>query len=304
MAIDLRGVGISRLPTRHQLDAALVAATALVDESGVSRAGAAGTYAHLPTGGIFTVADLLEGQQLLARAGLVQDNGVLLLPMPMLRRLYEMPREVARPALLSFLLETMQPLWVQTAVRDGEVVDALLPDDVQEELVAVFPDERARHAFLRNVATKVDQERNSRVGEIAEIHVTEECVRRLQEQGWPALAEDVARVSLVSDHWGFDVHAPRPDGAPLHLEVKGTTSAGFLAVVHLSRNEAERAGQDPDWRLVVCSVDLSESSADVLGWVRGEQLTSLLPKDQLGGARWTSAEIKLVVADLASGLPE
>ena len=303
MPNELRGTSSgTSIPTRHQLDAALTAATALVEPRGVRATQAHDTYARLPTNGVFAADDLVAGENLLREAGLITYEDERILPSARLNSIYAMPRELARESLLGLLLERTAPVWIAGAIQNGELVDALVPDEEQQNLDELFATRVRKQAFLRNIATRVDLERTALVGELAESHVVACCQDELRAADRGDLADQVVRLSTVSDHFGFDVQAPRLEGTQRHLEVKGTTRATYVATVFLSRNEAERAAADPDWSLVVCSVDLETKTASLLGWASSDALSAVLPVDQPGGS-WASVKLDLHVSKLNPGLP-
>jgi hypothetical protein len=251
---------------------------------------------------VFSSDDLAESADLLAQAGLLVTSNGSVVPDPLLRSLLAMNTSDACVLLARRLLEARRPIWLSAAVGERGVSPQLIPDDVLHALTQLIPDPSNRESFLLAMGRRFTEEDRVRVGNIAEEAVVGACRDELESAGRGDLAEEVIRVSLVSDQLGYDVTAPRQLGSARHLEVKGTRARGTTISVFLSRNEAATAMRDRDWSLVVCMVGDNDDAA-VVGWTTAQTIADRLPSDPAQGGAWQSAEVYLDTAELAGGLP-
>jgi hypothetical protein len=144
-----------------------------------------------------------------------------------------------------------------------------------------------------------DVERREEVGALGEEAVVAWCVDELKELGREDLAAQVQRVSLVSDHFGYDVSAPTLLDEGRMLEVKATTSTSTFRFF-LTRNEYEVGRRNAQrWALVACRV--VGNQATVIGWCRVSELERYIPDDANG--RWTEALVYLPRYALLAGAP-
>ncbi|MGB4776898.1 DUF3883 domain-containing protein [Microbacterium sp.] len=146
-----------------------------------------------------------------------------------------------------------------------------------------------------------DAVRRAEIGALGENAVVRWCVEELVEVGRRDLAEQVKRVSLVSDRFGYDITAPTVRADPRMLEVKASTSgSGKTFRFFLTRNEYEVGRRHPrQWALVACAV--AADSVTILGWCRVSEFERYLPDD--GNGHWTEARVYLPVSALLSGVP-
>jgi len=146
-----------------------------------------------------------------------------------------------------------------------------------------------------------DAARREATGALGEEAVVKWCVDELLALGRGELAEQVKRVSAVSDRFGYDVSAPSIRAAPRMLEVKTTTTgAGKTFRFYLTRNEYEIGRRhSQQWSMVACVSDGEE--ATIVGWCRASEFARYLPDD--GNGRWTEALVNLPSIALLSGLP-
>ena len=210
--------------------------------------------------------------------------------------------EEGRELLLMLVLERTPPLWLLTAGGDGtKLRNELVPDHAQAALATTIADPDRREAFLLARARTVDAAGRRLIGALGEVAVVEACVTELIELGAPKQAEDVQRVSLISDELGYDVTAPRVDGGTRRLEVKSTRSSSQGVRIFISRTEATVGVSDPAWSLVIVRI-APDDSASIVGWTKGTHLADLLPVDE-GDGRWETASISVQADALRPGIP-
>jgi hypothetical protein len=289
------------LPTPHQLRAALRAGLVAVAHTGGRVGIMTAAWRRTPTDAVFSEADLRAGADLLVEIGLLAITDGSVRPEPSLPALLAMDTAAACELLAERTLDTRRPLWVTAAVSEGRVSAQFIPDQATRSLTALLPDAARREAFLLAMGRRFTQEDLLHVGNVAEDTVAKMCRHELTAGGRPDLAARVTRVSQISDQLGYDVVAPRVDGAR-HLEVKGTRARGSVVSVHLSRNEATSATRDPDWSLVVCRV-YDDDSSEVLGWATAAAIAGRLPADPHQGGAWETAVVYVDTAELNKDLP-
>lgn len=282
----------SYVPSPHTLRAALrVARSLTASRQFVDRFRA--TLSHLPTDGLYSLQNLLDGEAVLVRAGVAtrDENWIML---------HEaVPHDIG--LLATLLLDRHPPPWLGAATRGGALDEGMVPQEDAGHLEAAIGDRDQRDALLLALGRKYDDASLRRLGEAGELVVVGACREALTQAGAPDLAEQVLQVSLVSDALGYDVRTPTTDGAHLRLEVKTDASRGPDARFFLSRNEWETARRDPAWRLVVCS-RTEGGDVQVRGWLVPSALAPILPVDA-GSSRWQSVELRTSGGSLRPGLP-
>jgi hypothetical protein len=282
----------SRLPSLHVARAALHVAL-IVDQRGSRSADAQESYWHHATGGSFAPVDLDRGERLLLDVGLLVERDGQLTPTPHLAQLVQGSPADALVVLIQRLLALTGPVELEA------------PAGIAAQVAELIPDAARREELLLALAQRFDDTRQRLVGEIGEELVVNAARTELRNMGRPDLAQEVRRVSLLSDQLGYDVSAPRVTGAPRLLEVKATTadSDGRSVAIHLSRNEADTGTTLPDWALVACQVENTDQrQGHIVGWCTCHALADLLPSDCLTG-RWEQASLALPLDRLSPGLP-
>lgn len=234
-------------------------------------------------------------------AGLLRQQGDMLMPSPGLRDIALTSDADGCEALLVAFLIASRPLWLLAATAEGILVDELIPDDAQFALREGMGAE-TRDALLLELGRRFSDEARSVTGDLAEKYIVESCRAELRDAGAPALAESVRRVSEISDQLGYDITAPRLNGSTRRIEAKGTRGGGSAIVVFLSRNEAERGLSDTDWSLVACRV-AADDSVELVGRLVGADLRGYLPSDPCPETRWQSIRLELPAGTFAPGLP-
>lgn len=279
--------GPEGLPTPFIARAALHAAN-LIDTEGSLLSQARESYWHKASGGEFSAASILVGEELLLDTGLlVQRKGRFYLT----QLLEEMLDGSIEDALFTLALEASS---LPQRSEDAEAPGGL------EDLV---PDPERREELLLSRAQRFDDRHRRLVGEIGEELVLATARRELTDLNRGELARRVRRVSLESDALGYDISAPRLIGRPRMLEVKSTTRTETPVRIHISRNEAITGGKYPDWALVVCRVDDVEArSGELQGWCPASAFSTRLPLDSEGG-RWEQAEVEIRPGELMPKLP-
>lgn len=248
---------------------------------------------HLPTDGLFTAAQLLQGEEILVRSGLAFRT------IGDIRLLAE--DDLGTTELMARFLEVNPPPWLGVVTRDGEVDPTLIPMDDASALAGVFGDPDRRDDFLLSLGNKFAEGFLAGLGLEAELVVVEACRSALIDHGRPDLAVAVLHASKVSDQLGYDIRTPTLAGGVLRLEVKRDGSSGPGRRFLLSRNEWQVATRDPDWRLVLCVTE-DGGKPRIEGWLGGSALAGSMPLDS-ERAKWQSAEVRLPDVAFNPGLP-
>src|SRR5436309_1846686 len=102
------------VPPLHLLRAALHVG-GLIDEIGAPTHAVRRSYSQVPTDGVFGTADLLQGQQILLRAGLLEYAQDRLARTSTLTSILALQREQGLELLVERLLAAKLPLWLQVA---------------------------------------------------------------------------------------------------------------------------------------------------------------------------------------------
>jgi hypothetical protein len=261
------------------------------------------SWMDLPLAGDVDLAELRAAEHALLGLGLVRRTGSRLVADARLRVACTEWQADTPELILTLALETARPLWLRAATREGELLmPELVPDGAATALATVLPDPARREAFLLARARSVDVTERLELGAAGEEFVEAACRAELVEAGHHALAAAVRRVSVLSDELGYDITAPRVDGAIRRLEVKATRSAGPEIVVIVTRNELTVGLRDPDWFLVAVRVDRN-GQHELVGHTAAAPLKTLLPEDRHARGRWQATRLRLSVATLSPGLP-
>ncbi len=292
----------AELPSLHLLRAALLAARALTSSDGTPLSVLPVSWARTPSDGVVSPGELAAGFELLREAGLIVILARRALPTVDLAALLAVSEDEACRALVGRLIAIRRPVWINAVIAGGIVATELLPDQAAAALSQLFPDLRDREQFLLAMGRRFEDEDAKRIGDLAEVAVTEACRHELRAAGRDDLAKQVRRVSLTSDQLGYDITAPRLDRPDRHLEVKGTRSTNPDLLIMISRNEATVASLDPNWFLVVCIV-YPDDRATVVGWATQTLLTARLPIDRAGRGGWRVAAVPVAQEELMPGLP-
>jgi hypothetical protein len=265
-------------------------------------ADAASAYRSSPDGGRFSEQDLLEGQELLVSAGMVELEGSSLKLSAAVGTLTRMDEDTARVALLARSLVRTPPLWLRAAAGGSEVRYALIPDDSRAELEALLASRRLMDALLRSAARSVHEVRVRGSGARARSVVVRECREQLESSGEPGLAGAVRGVGELAESLGYDLLAPALAGVTRRLVVRVAKKPGWCVEVSLTRTELEVGLADPDWALIVCELG-SDGAVRIVGWCRAAQLEALIPADVHPHGRWTRVSLLVMATVLMPGLP-
>lgn len=197
--------------------------------------------------------------------------------------------------MLILLTAQSAPVWVQAAISSkGELLPEIIPSGEMETLQRLgltLDDSGSVTQVLLSLAQSTDVD-FSAIGALGEEATINHEVARLRHGGRADLADQIVRVSLISDRFGFDVASFECDGTPLKLEVK-TRSSPVVArfPFFLTRHEYRIAKAAPSsWRLV--AVNLVGGQAQVLGYLTFEALSSLIPVEP-EGFQWTEAGLSI-----------
>lgn len=287
------------VPTRHTLQSALLVCH-LVDPAGSLRTDLRNSYGRIPNGGLFGQDDLIRGEALLLRVGLLVERESKLHPSSDCRTVCSLESNEGERLVAWKALSVDPPVWLHTAVTGDGVYPELIPDEDWDALgQSLSPEER--EAFLLSLGLRHDPEQLPDRGHRGEEAVLEACRAELIAMGRQDLVPLVQRVSQVSDQLGYDVVTPTSTGATRRLEVKTTQTGPQVYRAFLSRNEARVGLADPSWRLVVCH--WNGETATPVGWCGIEELSGLLPSDAGPWGRWASAELLIRAERLRPGVP-
>lgn len=180
----------------------------------------------------------------------------------------------------------------------------LRPTPALSALAGIDDDDEAADVLAGTLLERAESVDQSETGAAGELYVLEQLRAELIVLGYPDLAAQCERVSLVSNWLGYDLAAPKADGTLRRLEVKTMTSVRLPATVRffLSRNEYDTGRRNTvEWALVACARDRATGKLELLGWCRAAALTAYLPVDQNG--RWTEAQVALPVTALMPAFP-
>ena len=134
----------------------------------------------------------------------------------------------------------------------SEVVLDILPNIVQ-------PNQRNN----RTNNSKPDYEKinrvNKKLGDRGEKIVKDFEIKRLNDLNRPDLAEQVDRVSLKSDSYGYDILSYEEDNSERYIEVKATRSKVGDANFFLTINELNTAKENPNYYIYVVFDILSKN---------------------------------------------
>ena len=288
------------VPTRHRIRAAIRAARVLTPE-GTRLWVARDSYLQITEDGIYRLVDYLAGQEILLRCGLLRLEGDVLYCAPGLTELLAEEDERCIQTLAELYLSAEPPVWLRVAVAGDGLRPEYIPDEAQAELERLIPDPERREALLLSAGHTFDDTERRRIGVLGEEHVAAVCRDELTGLGHPELAARVIRISALSDQLGYDVTAPSLAGTR-RLEVKTTRAQASAVEVFLSRNEVETGLRDPDWALVICRIDESDTIWNV-AWCRADTLRVLLPVDPAVGGRWEVVKVTLSDAAVVPGVP-
>lgn len=298
-------------PSHRHLQAAFHVAR-LLKTAGEPRNALDRSYRSLATGALHDNRSLAEGERLLARVGLLEVQGHLVVPSEELVDMARLPVDTFVEALLFKILTDQREVWLAQMATTDEVRWELVPYDVATALASTFEDVRERDAMLLAAARKVDLQVLQEFGDEGEQAVLEACRNHLRSAGMQHMLDDVAQVSLIDDTLGYDITSPDATGQRHRLEVKATSAPPGWVEFFISRNEATIAERDPRWSLVVTRREQVPTVNDpvmrVAGWLIHSDFAAALPADpplnegQIRG-RWASCRITISAQCLRPGLP-
>lgn len=223
----------------------------------------------------------------------LNDNGTILLD-PRVTAAGMVPSKyVLARLLLVWYSAVAPPMWLPSAIGDnGRLFEENVPsaDLLVLQDLGLTGDTAQGRAFLLALRTSalLPGEEGWQLGEEAVVDYERQ---RLEELGRPDLAAAVMRVSVISDHFGFDVASSSKEGNDLCLEVKTSRTLSLKEFsFFLTRHEYDVGRIYPTaWRLV--GVQIAGGRPEVLGGLAIVDLAPYVPSD--GGGRWTEAQLKV-----------
>jgi len=286
---------LTGLPTRHEVDSACHVA-ALIPEGRISTRDARDRYISSRDGRRFTVDDLVGGQELLMRVGVVaQVDGSDLVVSAGASILAALGDRIAMVALVALLLENEPPPWLVGAAGGPQLRAELIPDALRDELLAVAGGPEVLGALLFGAARRAEDRLPDDAGPAACDHVADECRRKLTSTG--DASHDVRPLGPFARALGFDLDTPAR-----RLAVRTALRVGWRVDVRLTRSEVEAGRADADWALVVCQHQ-EVGPPTILGWCPAAAINGMIPCDRHPHGRWTHVNLSLVPEALSPGLP-
>lgn len=286
-----------RLPTLHQLRAA-ARVVMLVDGQKDLHSALLTSYRSVASGGMLSSDQLENAERWLVDVGVLsQDGETVRFSMP-LGNLSNGEFAIMRELLSIWILQH-PPVWVGSAVFDGEVRPELLPAQIVEILDPLFESDE-RDALILASFGKYDAERLKALGDLGEMAVEAACKQFHLDLGNFDFSDRVYRASLVSDSFGYDVVSPNSLGEDCFLEVK--CFSGPEARFFITRNEYEVGRRLGNWFLVVCRA-VSREAAIVVGWTTALDLEGEMPRDVADVAQWQVVKRVCDTEALVPGLP-
>lgn len=200
-------------------------------------------------------------------------------------------------------LAAAQQLLLRAGVL-AEIEERIHPTALLHQLLALGDLDLATRVLTGRVFTVDELEARRAFGALGEEAVAEHARAELIALGYPNLARNVSRVSLLDDTLGYDITAPNIDGTARLLEVKsGSRHNNATTRFYLSRNEY-RVGADrrEAWAMVACHLNLDDGGGSPkFSWCRASTIAPYLPQD--AGGRWEQALVEMPGHLLNPGLP-
>ncbi|PVX49284.1 uncharacterized protein DUF3883 [Balneicella halophila] len=151
----------------------------------------------------------------------------------------------------NLLKDYLNPIFPINPVA-SEVVLNILPNSIQ-----------ANQKNKRTNNSKPDYEKinrvNKKLGDRGEKIVKDFEINRLNDLNRPDLAEQVDRVSLKSDSYGYDILSYEEDNSVRYIEVKATRSKVGDANFYLTINELNTAKENPNYYIYIVFDILSKN---------------------------------------------
>lgn len=232
----------------------------------------------------FTVAAMDHARVLrgLVELGLAQETDKRVDLDACLKRLHVVDQRDALPAIAARIVDARRSSELTPEVPSWARPLDLTHKDIQRAAEWVSTDPLvAQHLGRPALDQRPYAEMLGFVGELMVAH-------HLRAEGWT-----VRHLSIVSDHFGFDLVAEKP-GTLRRIEVKSSLSHTRHRVF-LSRNECDVAERFPnEWELnhivlhsnAMERQDIDAQSVLGLGWCSARELRSVLPADG-SHSRWT-----------------
>lgn len=145
-----------------------------------------------------------------------------------------------------------------------------------------------------------DSDVMKQIGDDGERYLIAELKNRLPED----VHDDIVHVALTDDTAGFDIYSRSIIDIDrfMKLEVKASVKpieSGFT--FFLSRNEYELSQKCGNWVLV--GIHFHSRKPQLLGYLRGHQLSPLVPLETNPSCKWQSLRFTVSTEKFAPGLP-
>lgn len=253
-----------------------------------------------------------DGMAITLQTGLLvasEDGFTLPGPRCPSERMPDTPSDASMRLMLGLVVTRCRPAWAAVLAMPPQFFMPLLPPDTRQcfEHAGVASDmSLAVSDWLDALAREIEKweidelKKLGDVGEELSLAVERTRLRSLDRED---LADQVRRVSLESDSYGYDIRsfvgdpsAARPSDSVVRIEVKATRH--LLDGKHrffLTRNEWRAANEDPGsyeihlWTIGNASLDRPEGR--LVGVLSVRDLAPLLPQNTTTSATWTESEV-------------
>src|SRR5688500_6784182 len=140
------------LPSPHILRSALRAGR-LIDPEGTPVEAARTSYGRVPFNGIYRAEDLIAGEEVLIRAGLLENEARVLVPVEGLAEVSRAGDAAGAEALVVAVLTREPPAWLLAAAAEDGFASELVPDR-EMKIIEKTMDPEAREQLLLQAAQR------------------------------------------------------------------------------------------------------------------------------------------------------
>ena len=256
------------------------------------------SYPAIASGGLFTTSQFAAAEDWLVELGMLVREGETLRAVVGMELGEHAEVDVLR-GILRFHILAHPPAWLGASFVDGVFRTELFPGQASDVLEEIF-DQEEREALLTASMIKYDEARRQILGDLGERCVVGACRSFHCDRNRRDLADQVRRVSEISDAYGYDVESPNDKGEMSLLEVK--CYSGPIPRVFITRHEYEVGVKQENWFLVVCQA-VSDDEAEIIGWTDARALRWRVPREVESSAEWHVVRMQFETGQLNPGLP-